>query len=189
MVGLDVGRNWVRAVLADITGRFVARTQEHTERSAGRRVTQIGEIAHRVAAEAGIEWSHVTHATVGSSGVLDPFQRGAGAGTQPARLGPARAWSTRSVMQLGADVSFENDVNLAALGESWRGAGMGVSNFVFLSVGTGVGLGIVIDGRLFRGAYGAAGEIAYVPIGDDDPLRPAQPPSRRRWRRPPAPAA
>lgn len=171
VVGLDVGRNWVRAALADITGRFVARTQERTERSAGRRVTQIGEIAHRVAAEAGIEWSHVTHATVGSSGVLDPSS-GALA-LAPNLPGWGRHGLVDAIRdQLGADVSFENDVNLAALGESWRGAGMGVSNFVFLSVGTGVGLGIVIDGRLFRGAYGAAGEIAYVPVGNNDPYDP-----------------
>jgi predicted NBD/HSP70 family sugar kinase len=171
VVGLDVGRNWVRAALADITGRFVARAQERTERSSGRRVNQIGEIAHRVVAEAGIEWSHVTHATVGSSGVLDPSS-GALA-LAPNLPGWGRHGLVDAIReQLGADVSFENDVNLAALGESWRGAGVGVANFVFLSVGTGVGLGIVIDGQLFRGAYGAAGEIAYVPIGNDDPYDP-----------------
>ncbi len=171
VVGLDVGRNWVRAALADITGRFVARTQERTERSSARRVTQIGELAHRVTAEAGIDWSQVTHATVGSSGVLDPSS-GALA-LAPNLPGWGRHGLVDAIReQLGADVSFENDVNLAALGESWRGAGVGVANFVFLSVGTGVGLGIVIDGQLFRGAYGAAGEIAYVPIGNDDPYDP-----------------
>ena len=46
---------------------------------------------------------------------------------------------------------------------------LGVDNFVFLSVGTGVGLGIVIDGRLYRGARGAAGEIGYMPLGAGDP--------------------
>ena len=49
---------------------------------------------------------------------------------------------------------------------------------MFLWVGTGVGLGIVIDGRLYRGAYGAAGEIAYLPIGHDDPYDRALPPPR-----------
>ncbi len=176
VVGIDVGRNWTRAALADITGRFVARTQEHAARSSDGRVTQIGEIAHRVAADAGIEWSQVTHATVGSSGVLDPT-RGALA-LAPNIPGWGRHGLVDAIREhLGADVSFENDVNLAALGESWRGAGVGVANFVFLSVGTGVGLGIVIDGQLFRGAYGAAGEIAYVPIGHDDPYDPR---NRRR---------
>ena len=66
-------------------------------------------------------------------------------------------------------MSFENDVNLAALGEQAAGHGRGVRHFVFLSIGTGVGLGLVLDGRLYRGARGAAGEIAYLPIGESDP--------------------
>jgi predicted NBD/HSP70 family sugar kinase len=171
VVGVDVGRNWVRAALADITGKFVARTQERAERSSGRLVEQMGTIAHKLASDAGIEWGEVTHATVGSSGVLDPTS-----GTLA--LAPnLPGWGRHGLVdaireQLGSEVSFENDVNLAALGESWRGAGAGVANFVFLSVGTGVGLGIVIDGKLFRGAYGAAGEIAYVPVASDDPYSP-----------------
>ena len=67
--------------------------------------------------------------------------------------------------ELGTAVSFENDVNLAALGERALGAGRDVGNFVFLWVGTGVGMGIVIDGELYRGAGGAAGEIGYMPVG------------------------
>ena len=171
VVGIDVGRNWVRAALADITGRFVARAQEHAARTSDARVAQIGSLAHRLAADAGIDWSQVNHATVGSSGVLDPT-------SGALELAPnIPGWGRHGLVetirdQLGADVSFENDVNLAALGESWRGAGAGVANFVFLSVGTGVGLGIVIGGRLFRGAYGAAGEIAYAPIGHEDPYDP-----------------
>jgi predicted NBD/HSP70 family sugar kinase len=47
---------------------------------------------------------------------------------------------------------------------------VGVANFVFVSIGTGVGMGIVIDGRLYRGAQGAAGEISYLPFGEADPL-------------------
>ena len=49
------------------------------------------------------------------------------------------------------------------------GSGQDVSNFVFLWVGTGIGLGIIVDGRLYRGAAGAAGEIAYLPVGPGDP--------------------
>jgi predicted NBD/HSP70 family sugar kinase len=71
--------------------------------------------------------------------------------------------------ELGTAVSFENDVNLAALGERAHGAGRDVRTFVFLWVGTGVGMGIVIDGELYRGAGGAAGEIGYMPLGTGDP--------------------
>jgi predicted NBD/HSP70 family sugar kinase len=69
--------------------------------------------------------------------------------------------------QLGVPVIIENDVNLAARGEQWRGCGTGVQNFVFIALGTGVGMGIIADGHLLRGARGAAGEIGYLPIGGD----------------------
>ena len=58
-------------------------------------------------------------------------------------------------------------MNLAARGEQWRGGGIEVSDFVFLAFGTGVGMGIVANGHLVRGARGAAGEISYLPVGGD----------------------
>jgi predicted NBD/HSP70 family sugar kinase len=60
-------------------------------------------------------------------------------------------------------VVFENDVNLAAIGELSRGAGRGVDDFVLVSIGTGLGMGVVLDGRLHRGASGLAGEVGYLP--------------------------
>ena len=176
VVGLDIGRHWLRAALADITGTVVARRQERAARSARALVPQIARLAHQVAAEGGLEWSQVTHATVGNPGVLDPTRRTVA--LAPNLPGWGRPGMLEALAeQLGGQVGFENDVNLAALGEQWRGAGRGVSDFVFLWVGTGVGLGIVIDGRLHRGAGGAAGEIGYLPLGMDDPHDPA---SRRR---------
>ena len=169
VVGIDVGRQRVRAAVADITGEIVARRDERARaRSAGALVAQIGEIAHQVAADAGIDWSTVTHATVGSPGVLDPDR-------ELLEHAPnLPGWGRRGLIeairdQLGTGVSFENDVNLAALAERDQGLGGEARTFVFLWVGTGVGAGIVIDGRLYRGAGGAAGEIGYLPLGDGDP--------------------
>ena len=62
--------------------------------------------------------------------------------------------------QLGCPVLIENDVNLAAKGEQWQGSCRDVQSFVLVALGTGIGMGIVADGRLVRGAHGAAGEIA-----------------------------
>jgi len=69
-------------------------------------------------------------------------------------------------------VSLENDVNLAALGEHWQGVARGVDDFLFLSIGTGMGAGLVLRGELHRGHNGAAGEIDYALVGlaqDVDP--------------------
>jgi predicted NBD/HSP70 family sugar kinase len=69
--------------------------------------------------------------------------------------------------KLGSPVVFENDINLALLGEIWHGCAHNVANVAFLALGSGVGLGLYINGQLVRGENGAAGEIGYLPIGGD----------------------
>lgn len=168
VVGLDVGRNWVRGALADITGGILARRKQRTARSGALLVEQIGSLARGLADDVAVDWDDVTQVAVGHPGVLD-VSRGR-LSLAPNLPGRGRRDLLEAVRgQLGEDVAFENDVNLAALGELTHGAARGVGNFVFLWVGTGVGLGIVIDGRLYRGAAGAAGEIGYMPIGLADP--------------------
>jgi glucokinase len=73
----------------------------------------------------------------------------------------------RSVLEerLGLPVFVDNDANCAALAEAYEGAEMTVRNLVMLTVGTGVGGGLVLDGRLYRGATGAAGELGHTIIG------------------------
>src|SRR5438874_2675110 len=68
---------------------------------------------------------------------------------------------------LGIDIAIENDVNLAAIGEHWRGNSRKARTFAFVALGTGIGMGIFADGHLIRGARGAAGEVAYLPLGGD----------------------
>jgi predicted NBD/HSP70 family sugar kinase len=177
VVGIDVGRRWVRAAIADITGSLVARREERARiRSAATLIGQIGGIAHDLAAEAGLEWVQVTHATIGSPGVFDPVR---GLMEMAPNL---PGWGRHGIVErvrdeLGTNVTFENDVNLAALGERARGHGRGLRNFVYLWIGTGIGIGIVVDGELYRGARGAAGEIGYLPLGAGDPHDPS---TRRR---------
>ena len=169
VAGIHVGRQAVRAAVADITGEIVARREEPARsRSSCALVGQIGEIARQVASDAGIEWQRVTHATLGTPGVLDPSRgRLEHAPNLPGWGRQGLVWAIRD--ELGTPISFENDVNLAALAEREHGLGRDLRDFVFLWAGTGVGLGIVIDGQLYRGAGGAAGEIGYLPLGDGDP--------------------
>ena len=177
VVGIDVGRDWVRAAIADVTGQFVARRDERAQvRSAKTLITQIGTIAHGLAADAGIRWRQVTFATVGSPGVFEPESR------QVALAYSLPGWGRQGLAELvqrelGTNIAFENDVNLAALGEQWHGLGKGVDDFVYLHLGTGVGMGLVLSGELYRGSSGAAGEVGYLPLAETD-LR--DPSSRRR---------
>jgi glucokinase len=70
--------------------------------------------------------------------------------------------------QFGLPCLVENDVNLAALGENWFGAGQGTKDIVLLAIGTGVGAGFIMDGVLLRGHQEAAGEIGYMLSTPDD---------------------
>ncbi len=79
---------------------------------------------------------------------------------------------------------LENDINAAALAEQASGHGRDVGSFVFVSIGTGIGMGLVMDGQLVRGAHGVAGEIAYIPMTGGRGAGPERPSGGARWRRP-----
>jgi len=64
----------------------------------------------------------------------------------------------------GCPVYVDNDVNMMALGEQWAGLGQGCENFLFVKVGTGIGCGLVLNGRLYRGADGCAGDIGHIEV-------------------------
>jgi len=163
-LALDVGRQWVRAVLADLGGRVLARRDERTlGRSAAALVGQLAEAARGLASDVGVELTEVVAATLGSPGVMLP-------GGDHMRLAPSlpgleqRGVVERLRTELGLDLRVENDVNLAAMAELTLGWGRETNDFVFLSVGTGVGLALMLDGALRRGATGAAGEIGFLPL-------------------------
>ena len=83
-----------------------------------------------------------------------------------------RDWGADLRERLELPVSVENDINLAAVGERWRGRARGVEDFVFLSVGTGLGSGLVLRGELHRGRNGAAGEVDLVAAGRAEEIDP-----------------
>jgi predicted NBD/HSP70 family sugar kinase len=176
VVGVDVGREHVRAAVADLTGEIAARREERTRaKSNATLIAQIGAIARDAADAAGLRWRRVTVVGVGSPGVF-------GGDDHPLLAHNLPGWEREGLLEavraeLRTEVVFENDVNLAALGERWRGLGRGVDDFVYLHVGTGVGMGIVLRGQLYRGATGAAGEIGFLPLATVDPKDPA---NRRR---------
>lgn len=69
--------------------------------------------------------------------------------------------------QTGLPTMLENDANCGAMGEAWLGAGKRFQNFIFLTLGTGVGGGIFINGQLFTGSLGAAGELGLITLNSD----------------------
>jgi predicted NBD/HSP70 family sugar kinase len=169
VVGIDIGRAWIRIAAADLSGRIVVRRDERNrERSATALVRMVSEVAHGVVGAAGLTWEQVAHTVVGGPGVFDPdSDRLLLAPNLPGWSRPGLMSSLREA--LPPSVALDNDANLAAVGERTYGSGRDADTFVYVSIGTGIGMGIIIDGELYRGAHGAAGEVAYLPLpGDGD---------------------
>ena len=164
VLGIDIGRAWLRLAVADLAGTVVARTDvPNRGRSAAAVARTVVEAAHRLTAEAGLEPGDVVHAAVGTPGVFDQQTgRVRYAGNLPGWGRPGLFAGMRE--GLGTTLSVHNDANLAALGEYAFGVGAGSRLFVYVLIGTGLGMGIVADGQLFGGANGAAGEIGYLPL-------------------------
>ena len=166
-VGADLGGTKVSVALADLIGRTLAEVTEPTDPRGGAHVfRQVRDLAARLAAEQGLDIERAHSIVVGMPGVVDP-QTGA-VSLVPNIRGLSRLSAPKTLADLfGKPVTIENDVNLAMLGEAWQGCAQGAQNAAFLALGTGVGLGLIVNGQLARGAKGAAGEIAYLPIGRD----------------------
>jgi predicted NBD/HSP70 family sugar kinase len=84
-----------------------------------------------------------------------------------------RAFGVEVQGRLDLTVTVENDVNLAAVGERWTGIAQGVDDFAFLSIGTGMGMGLILGGELHRGNHGAAGEVDWALAGVSDQADPS----------------
>jgi predicted NBD/HSP70 family sugar kinase len=169
-LAVDVGASWIRVAIADLAGQIVVRYDERVKaRSAETLVAQVIELATNIPVKAGLSFAEVTHTVLGIPGFYEPeFQRINAAPNLPGLDRPGSVRALRSA--LGERFSIDNDVNLATLAEQAYGRGANVGNFVFVSVGTGVGMGIVIDNKLYRGANGRAGEISFLPVGDQGPV-------------------
>jgi predicted NBD/HSP70 family sugar kinase len=164
VVGIDIGRSFIRVAAADLSGEICARRDvPNRARSATSVVRAAADVAHAVISDAGHTWKRVIHTVVGSPGIFDPA-------SGRLQLAPnLPGWTRRGLVdalhdELASSLAIDNDVNLAALGERAFGVGTEAPSFVYVSVGTGVGMGIVIDGALYRGAHGVAGEIGYLPF-------------------------
>jgi predicted NBD/HSP70 family sugar kinase len=180
VVGIDIGRAWIRVAAADLSGEIVARRDERNRaRSGSALVRSVAAVAHEVVEAAGLTWKQVAHTVVGGPGVFDPD-------SDRLRHAPnVPGWSRPGVMSelreaLPPTVALDNDANLAAVGERSYGSGRDARTFVYVSVGTGIGMGVIIDGELYRGAHGAAGEVGYLPLGEDGPGDAAGRDARRR---------
>ena len=167
VASVDLGGTKVRVALCDLTGNVLAERVEPTERTGGINVVeQIARMVRQTASDPAGTIGDPRIAVVGVPGVPDP--RSGAILLAPNIAGIDQIDLAGSLRErLGFEVFVENDVNLAALGEHWLGSRGEDDSLVFISVGTGIGAGIVVGGTLLRGSFGAAGEIGFLPFGAD----------------------
>ncbi|MFJ3902966.1 ROK family protein [Streptomyces sp. NPDC090025] len=162
-LGIDIGRSWLRVALADLDGAVVARSEVRNQaRTSGPMAELVVSTARELMESSGVEPAKVAQAVVGTPGVYDE-------GRHRVRLAQhLPGWGRPGLFDrmrdgLGVPLAVHNDANLAALGEYTSGVGTGSRLFVYLMIGTGLGMGVVSEGRLFTGAHGGAGEIGFLP--------------------------
>jgi predicted NBD/HSP70 family sugar kinase len=166
VAGIDIGRGWLHLRVADLFGTTLAQVDvRNTATGAATLVELTARSLEQATEQAGLTLADVTHTAIGSPGVLDPRRGGV---RYAANLpGWHQAGLTQALVErIGPSLSVDNDANLAALAELNEGAARGLTDFAYLTVGTGVGVGLVLDGRIYRGVTGAAGEVGYLPIGE-----------------------
>jgi predicted NBD/HSP70 family sugar kinase len=166
VAGIDIGRGWLHLRVADLFGTTLAQVDvRNTAKGAAALVDLTARSLEEATGQAGLTLAGLTSTVIGSPGVLEPGRGGVRyAANLPGwhQAGLAQAL----VERIGPSVSLDNDANLAALAELSEGAARGLTDFAYLTVGTGVGVGLVLDGRIYRGVTGAAGEVGYLPIGE-----------------------
>jgi len=171
LVGVDVGGSKIAVLVTDPTANVRGRYTQSTQVGAPERaVAVIGRAIDAALADAGADLGAVAAVGVGVPGRVDPIE---GTVTQAVNLG----WhdlplGPRLAKALGVPVGLENDVRAAAIGLRERRVLGDVEDFAYVSVGTGIAAGIVLDGRLRRGPRGMAGEIGHVVIEPDGPACP-----------------
>ena len=158
-VGVDVGGTKATVVRIDAGGNVEARTRAATP---AEDVPALLETMRQAVAEV---WTpDVAAIGVGAAGIVET-------GTGRVRYAPNIAWREVDLATLlagfGVPVLVDNDCTVATVGELRAGAGVGVADFLYVGVGTGIGGGIVSDGRVVHGAHGFAAEIGHIVVEPD----------------------
>lgn len=175
VAGAEVTPWEVRLALADLSGTVLGRwTGPMTSRNTPKRTAGlVASGVRELLAQHGIPPQKLLSLAAGIHGIVDA--RTGNTFSLPHFSSAWRHAPLRDLLEASVKVStaVENEVNLAAVAESWIGRARGVRNFVFIAVGDGVGAGIFINGRLYRGSGYASGEIGffYVPGSRETPLQ------------------
>jgi predicted NBD/HSP70 family sugar kinase len=167
VAGIDIGPTKTRLAVADLRGEPLELrvVTTPTEREPADVLSQLAAELRRLLADARVPIGRLLAVAAGAPGVVDR-DRGVVVAFAPNLDGWSQVPMAKILRRtLGVPVVVENDVNLAILGEKWRGAARGHDTCAFITVGTGIGAGVVVNGHLYHGRHFMAGEIALMCMG------------------------
>jgi glucokinase-like ROK family protein len=170
VVGLKLAEQQISAALTDIEATILCTL---TVPATGvtlveQAVASLTRVVEQIIASASVPRERVTGVGIGLAGVIDAEQG-------VCRYSPILDWrdvplKQMTEKQIGIPVYIDNDVNTLVMAEKWFGAGQGVDDFLVVTVGRGVGLGIVVNGQFYRGTRGGGGEFGHTVIDPNGPL-------------------
>ena len=169
VVGVDMGGTKILAAVVDAEGKIISHSKiaTHAEKEPDQVIDRIARCIGEAIEQAHLEASQIRAIGIGAPGPLDPEEG-------IVIFAPNLDWSNVPLKaelesRLGIPTFVDNDVNVGTLGEHVLGAGRGVKNLVGIFVGTGVGGGIILNGKLFHGASKTAGEVGHMIVKADGP--------------------
>ncbi len=170
VIGLDIGGTFIKAGVVDPGGRILARLKKPTEASSGKakfldKLSSIVQTFEDIFANR----LNIAGVGIGAPGIID--MRNGVIASSPNFPG----WNPFPICRmLTGRIHYpfflENDANAAALGEMWMGSARGARNFCFITLGTGVGGGLVLNGEIWHGMDGMAGEVGHMTVDPAGPL-------------------
>ncbi len=172
IAGIDIGATSLDIALADVTGLIVQRRSEPTDvhLSPEDVLGRCSEILLELVQAQGAVSDQILGIGVGVPGPVD-FARGVL--VAPPLMPEWENFLIRNFFKVtftSAFVVVDNDVNIMALGEQRAGEGAGVDHFIFVKIGTGIGAGIISNGKIHRGSDGSAGDIGHICVDKNGPL-------------------
>lgn len=165
LAAFDIGGTSIKLAFLTTEGEIIRKWSIPTDRTdnGSRIVTDIARSFHKELEIDGLTTANVLAAGVGAPGPADPIE---GTISGAVNIGWPNGYPLKKLLEEAIElpVFIENDANCAALGEMWKGAGSGSADVVCVTLGTGVGGGVVSKGMIITGVNGSAGEIGHITV-------------------------
>ncbi|MGZ7210448.1 MAG: ROK family transcriptional regulator, partial [Methanobacterium sp.] len=173
VIAVDVGRFWIRFAISDLNGDVLE--LHYRETSISKTLDDVIELIfegiNQLVSKLGVQLIQILSLCVSAPGVIDSEGMIKNALAIP-QLNGVNLKKCLSKILPRTTILIENDIRVAAVAENWKGVGKRYKTFVLLGIGSGLGCGFIINGQLFSGASGAAGEIGFLKtsITEDTPI-------------------